>query len=100
MRFYEINPDVIKLASQTRWFTYLRDSKAKIDFEPVVKHFDMKAIVVETLKKKHYNSRWVLITRNNVFWADPNIESYSVLEKPKDIKLWTDEYNSLWNVLK
>ena len=173
IRFYEINPDVIKLASKTRWFTYLRDSKANIDivsgdarlslenelesrgshsfdilaidafsgdsipvhlltreafelyfahlkkdgiiaihisnryidFEPVlqavIKHFGIKAILVETLKKKHYNSRWVLISGNNGFLTDPNIESSGCgLKKSKEIKLWTDEYSSLWNVLK
>ena len=173
IRFYEINPDVIKLASKTRWFTYLKDSKANIDvvsgdarlsleneleskglhrfdifaidafsgdsipvhlltkeafelyfahlkkdgiiaihisnryidFEPVIqaltKHFEMKAIVVETFKEKYYTSRWVLITGNNVFWTDPNIKSSGgVLKKSKEIKLWTDEYSSLWNVLK
>ena len=31
IRFYEIDPDVIRLASHTRWFTYLKDSQAKID---------------------------------------------------------------------
>ena len=30
-RFYEINQDVVRLASDSRWFTYLKDSKAKID---------------------------------------------------------------------
>jgi hypothetical protein len=173
IKFYEINPDVIRLASKTRWFSYIGDSQANIDvvfgdarlslenelessalhhfdilvidafsgdsipvhlltkeafdlyfahlkkdgiiaihisnryidFEPVfqavVKHFDMKGIVVETLKKKHYNSKWVLITRNNAFLADPHVDSAGRgLKKSKEIKLWTDEYNSLWQVLK
>ena len=173
IRFYEIDPAVIRLASQTRWFTYLTDSKANIDiiigdarislekepatkgsqkfdifvidafsgdsipahlltkeafelylahlkvdgiiaihisnryidFEPVlhavIKHFNMKGIVVKTSKKNHYNSKWVLITNNNVFPADSKVDSFSsTLTDSKDIKLWTDEYNSLWNVLK
>ncbi len=31
IRFYEIDPDVIRLAHDTRYFTYLRDAKARVE---------------------------------------------------------------------
>lgn len=33
-RFYEIDPEVIRLAAEAPWFTYLRDARADIDVVP------------------------------------------------------------------
>ncbi len=32
--FYEINPDVVRIANETRYFSYLRDCRAKLDIVP------------------------------------------------------------------
>ena len=172
IRFYEIDHDIIRLATHTRWFSYVKNSRAKIDiipgdarlslknekdskvahqfdifaidafsgdsipvhlltkeaielyfehmkkdsilaihisnryidFEPVIsalaKHFKMGSIVVET-KNNNYNSKWILLTQNELFLQNPQVKSFSrVLKDYKDMGLWTDNHNSLINILK
>ncbi|MDD5520460.1 MAG: fused MFS/spermidine synthase [Kiritimatiellae bacterium] len=76
-RFYEINPEVVKIANDRRYFTYLSDSSAKIDIIPgdarismerekfqklfqnfdilVVDAFNSDAIPVHLLTKEAFN---------------------------------------------
>jgi len=172
IRFYEIDHDIIRLACHSRWFSYVKNSRAKIDiipgdarlslkndisskgthlfdilaidafsgdsipvhlltkeafelyfdhmkkdgilaihisnryidFEPVVSaaamHFKIGAIMVETKNNPH-NSKWILLTKNDLFLKNPEIKSLSrAVKNPQGTGVWTDNHNSLMSILK
>ena len=72
----------------------------------VAKHFDYRVLVVENgnLSKKWWvsPSTWVLLSRNESFMSDPNLEIASRPAKKytASIPLWTDDFVSLFQIIK
>jgi spermidine synthase len=173
IRFYEINPDVIEIATDTN-FTYLQDSQASIeivpgdarlsmegelangdeqafdvlvldafsgdaipvhlltseaieiylralnpdgvlaihvtnrylDLEPVVReianHFGLKAARVHQSEGPMVKpSDWIILARNNSVFGRAEIASrLHPLDSRRRVRLWTDDYSNLFQILK
>jgi spermidine synthase len=173
IRFYEINPDVIEIATDTN-FTYLQDSQASIeivpgdarlsmegelangyeqafdvlvldafsgdaipvhlltseaieiylralnpdgvlaihvtnrylDLEPVVReianHFGLKAARVHQSEGPMVKpSDWIILARNNSVLGRAEIASrLHPLDSRRRVRLWTDDYSNLFQILK
>jgi hypothetical protein len=78
-----------------------------IDFVPVLwtlkTHFGLDGIVVESIKDGDLSmsARWVLLTANEEFLENPAIVAakYDFYNIPR-VRLWTDDYSSLYQVLR
>jgi spermidine synthase len=168
-RFYEINPLDEPLARH--WFTYLRDSKARVEvklgdarlshaaqkpqnynviavdafsgdaipvhlltkqalalyrkhlrpdgiiafhvsnqfinLEPVVagiaRDAGLDAVAVDTHEDEQngfYSTDWVLVTGNQAFLRQPELAGAVPLARRPDLKIWTDNYSSVFPLLK
>jgi hypothetical protein len=83
-------------------------SNQYLDLQPVVaaaaKWFGKEAVVVNhevTASKGVYSSSWILVGNPGGFLGQPEIEKAGqVLSPSQQLQLWTDNYSSLWRVLK
>jgi spermidine synthase len=83
-------------------------SNSYLDLAPVVKaeaeHAGLPALIVTSPDDEYtggYAADWVLVTSNQDFLALPDVSSKTAdIEPQPGLKLWTDDYSSLWPVLK
>ncbi len=87
-------------------------SNRYLDLEPVVaalsRKFEMPAKVFHVEEGENGNdngdtgSDWILMTRNDEFWHNPNVElmAQPLTVKPEKELLWTDQQRSLVPILK
>ena len=122
-RFYEINPQVLDLAK--REFTFLTESPAKIEavlgdgrlslerepsqqFDVLVQEYGLAAVLVsDTPHSEEGADYWlsatdqILVTSNRRLLESAQIrDAGKVLVVQPNFRVWTDDYNSLWRVLK
>jgi len=66
-------------------------------------HAGLPALIVTSPDDEYggYAADWVLVTSNQKFLALPDVSSKTADIEPKPgLRLWTDDYRSLWPVLK
>ena len=72
--------------------------------EQLARHAGMQAVRVidhEDPSRGVFDSEWVLITTNAGFVADPAIaRARTPIEVPAGLRLWTDDYSSLFPIIK
>lgn len=82
-------------------------STTHVDLEPVLarlaEHFRLDAVVVEDMAEGEpcCASRWTLLARDSAFLRDPAIAARA--RPPHEdaaVKLWTDDYSNLWQILR
>ncbi len=81
-----------------------------LDLEPVVanlaRHFGYKAALISYEEEDKtwwlYSSTWMLLTRDEGFLAQPAIAegAYALDRKKSRVPLWTDDFTSLFQILK
>jgi SAM-dependent methyltransferase len=80
-----------------------------LDLEPVVAgaaaHLDKEAVMVERADengRRVYAASWILLGHRNGFLAEPEIEKAGQIlpTAGENVQLWTDNYSSLWRILK
>ena len=78
-----------------------------IDLAPVLhalaQHFGLKEAVIESVKdsKVSMSATWTLLSRNSGFMNNPAIQSAkSTFDEIPEIRLWTDDYSNLYQVLR
>jgi len=83
-------------------------SNQYLDLAPVVEQLasvhGLTARLVHVSKDEarlYPNSDWILMTRDGAFFARPELASAAkMIEQRPDLRLWTDDYNNLFQVLK
>ena len=82
-------------------------SNSYLDLGPVVaqeaEHAGLAAVMVSTKDDDYggYAADWVLVTSNEDFLALPKVKAASVkIELQPGLRLWTDDYSSLWPIIK
>ena len=83
-------------------------SNSFLDLGPVVaqeaEHAGLPAVMVSSPEDEYtggYAADWVLITANHEFLALPKVREASEKIEPKPgLRLWTDDYSSLWPIIK
>ncbi len=72
-------------------------------FAAIKRHFGLEGTVVVTRgdRKISLDAAWVILTRNKAILEDPDLKAASrpELETCKTIRLWTDDYSNLLDVL-
>jgi len=83
-------------------------SNSYLDLAPVVEeeaaHAGLSAVMISTPDDETtggYAADWVLVTANQDFLSLPEIQGIAEKIEPKPgLRLWTDDYSSLWPVVK
>jgi hypothetical protein len=83
-------------------------SNAQLNLEPVVEKLRLalykKAVLISNEKNDGLRinaSDWALITSNRDFLEAPEIRKMArPLETKADLRVWTDDYNNLFQILK
>lgn len=86
----------------------LHISNYHLDLRPVIRnlanHFRLRAVVISSQQngERHYPSLWMLMSRNEGFFKLPAIANrVSPRERAgAEIRLWTDDYSNLFQLLK
>jgi len=72
-------------------------------FAAIKRHFGLEGTLVVTRgdRKISFDAAWVIMTRNKDILVDPELKAVSQpeLETCKSIRLWTDDYSNLLDVL-
>jgi SAM-dependent methyltransferase len=97
--FHHLRPDgVLALHISNRY----------LDLAPVVQlasqHFHQTARLIDTDDDDDNNcfgSKWVLLTNRPAFFDDPDVQKVATSLTPKPrLRLWTDDYSNLYQILK
>ncbi len=81
-RYVDLKPVVQRVAQSLRKLVYAVDSSADED-------------------KEIFKARWVLVSDRQEFFDEPQIKAaIKPLPARADFPLWTDDYSSLWKILK
>jgi spermidine synthase len=83
-------------------------SNSYVDLGPVVaqeaEHAGLSAVMVSNPDDEYtggYAADWVLVTANRDFLALPKVsEAAEEIEPNPGLRLWTDDYSSLWPIVK
>jgi predicted membrane-bound spermidine synthase len=72
--------------------------------EQLARHAGMQAVRIvdrEDLTRQVFDSEWVLVTANAEFLANPTIvRARQPIEVPAGLRVWTDDYSSLFQIIK
>ena len=79
-----------------------------LDLEPVLaamaRHFHLYSAVIDHDAKPDqwwiYSSTWVLLSRDGQLLQQPAIRSVAKSKSPREIPLWTDDFNNLLQILR